>query len=131
VSRSVWLCLGLLLVAACDSKNSSNGGENGTPIRTDQMHISALVSSPDAGSARMSVALGDGKLFGPQYRLTSGDELRACVAGTCITLTAEGLDDARYDHSFPYAADTPYTVSLTRRGSPADAPSSSVTLPAF
>jgi hypothetical protein len=118
-------------VGAC---SSSGGGGEGA-VETQAMHLHASVQAADASRATVRVSLDNGEVFlTSTYILTGGDELRACVLGTCAALerVSMGLFAAvfppNYAADLPYAPDADYVVSLIRsRGT--GAPSSTVTLP--
>jgi len=118
-------------ISACsggDTASSSNGGEDGTPVTTPAMFISATVEAEDDYTAEISVSFHDGDpLFGTRFQLTGGDALRACVAAQCSALA---FDSQRSAHraDLPYVAETAYTISLTR-ATGASAPNSVVDLP--
>jgi len=115
-------------VCGCDSESSSDGGEGGTPIKTRDMYMSAEVEAADDATAEVSVRLHNGDPFlGTSYSLTGGDALSACVGTVCRQLT-RGLLSLDYEADLPYVAESPYTISLSRRVD-VSAPDSVVTLP--
>ena len=125
------LTLATTFVGACsggDTAGTSDGGQGGTPIATREMYISAIVEAEDDVTAEVSVSLHNGDpLFGTEFLLTGGDALSACVGVQCSPLTREPpLSD--YEAELPYAAETAYTISLTR-ATGASAQNSVVTLP--
>lgn len=108
--------------------SSSDGGQGGTPITTRAMYISATVEAEDDVTAEISVSLHNGDpLFGTYFQLTGGDTLSACVGAQCSPFTSDSLG-SEYQAELPYAAETTYTISLTRAAG-ASAPNSVVDLP--
>ena len=79
-------------IGACGgggTAGSSDGGQDGAPITTRDMYVSANVEAEDDATAEISVSLYDGKLFGLNFLLTGGDALRACVGTQCSPLIPE------------------------------------------
>jgi hypothetical protein len=119
------------VVGACsggDTADSSEGGQDGTPITTREMHISAYVEADDDLTAEISVTLHNGDpLFGTTFLLSGGDALSACVGAQCSPLVREPAF-TNYEAALPYAAEMPYTISLARANG-VSAPNSAVALP--
>ena len=115
-------------LCSCDSESSSDGGEGGTPIKTRDMYMSAEIEATDDATAKISVRLHNGDPFlGTSYSLTGGDTLNACVGTACRQLTRRLLS-FDYEADLPYVAESPYTISFSRRVD-VSAPDSVVTLP--
>lgn len=90
--------------------------------------MSAEVEASDDATAEVSVKLHNGDPFlGTVYSLTGGDTLNACVGTVCRQLT-RGILALEYEADLPYVAESPYTISLSRRVD-VSAPDSVVTLP--
>ena len=117
-------------ISACDggdTSRSSDGGQDGTPIAARAMYISATVEAEDDVTAKISVMLHEGDpLFETSVLLTGGDALSACVGAQCSLLTRD--PGSEYEAELPYAAETTYTISLTRAAGES-APNSVVALP--
>jgi hypothetical protein len=115
-------------ICACSGGDTANSSDGGAPVTTPAMYISATVEAEDELTTEISVSLHSGDpLFGTHFQLTGGDELRACVGAQCSPLTLDS-GVSKYEADLPYAAETTYTISLTRAAGPS-APNSVVALP--
>jgi hypothetical protein len=109
------------------------GKESMQGKETNELHMTAIVSTHNTLSVDALASLGDGKFAGVDYTLSEGDSLLACVDSSCNALE---IDDAGtffpfgevYTTELPYRSGMTYVVSLHRKGY-TDAPLSQVTLP--
>ena len=119
-------------IAGCSCQEQlSSGAEDGGPIATDDMHISATIEAADDVTVEVSAKVHNGDpLLGPVYSLTGGDAFSACVGMQCKPLARDfsGLLLGEYTAELPYVAETTYTISLSRPVG-TNAPNTGVTLP--
>ena len=138
--------LAAVTIAGCHSSDSSDGGDvapepssdssdDGAPASWNPsdvyFHVDVEVADDVTAKIRADLrTLGPGPRFTIYHLLAPGDVLSACAGAVCKSLTRgpDQFSHPSYVADLPYVGETPYTISLARRGEVV-APNTVITLP--